>query len=165
VALLDAGVADGGEDRQVLLEEVHLPAEVLGHAPRARQRRRELLGQLVERPPHDVQLLADLLRIQLLEGAWDATQREEENDLDAPGLFPGLDPGILRWEPTVHPGLCLVVEGQHGGPQLVVGLLAGHQRLQQGELTEVLLQETLLLVDVLRRAGVTVLEMELCCQK
>lgn len=54
-------------------------------------------------------------------------------------------------EPTVHPDLGLLVEGQRSGPQLVIGLLAGHQRLQQGERAKVLLQKTLLLVDVLRR--------------
>ena len=74
VALLEAGVTDGREDRQVLFELVHLPAEGLCHATGARQRG-ELLGQLVHGPPHEVQLLTDLLCIQFLERAWDQTER------------------------------------------------------------------------------------------
>ena len=74
VALLEAGVTDGGEDRQVLFELVHLPAEGLCHATGARKRG-ELLGQFIHSPPHEVQLLTDLLCIQVLERAWDQTER------------------------------------------------------------------------------------------
>ena len=76
VALLEAGVTDGAEDRQVLFELVHLPAEGLRHAAGAREGG-ELLGQLVHVPPHDVQLLTELLCVQVLERAWGQTERTE----------------------------------------------------------------------------------------
>lgn len=77
VAVLDARVADGVQDGHVQLELVHLPFEGLGHTPRPRQRRQRL-GQLVQRPPHHVQLVGYLLRIQLGKRPWRSEVRKRD---------------------------------------------------------------------------------------
>lgn len=64
MAVFDPGVADGGQDGHMLLELVHLPFEGFGHAARSGQGR-EGLGQLVQSPPHEVQLVGDFLSVQI----------------------------------------------------------------------------------------------------
>lgn len=64
VAVFDPGVTDGGQDGHMLLELVHLPFEGFGHAARPGQGR-ERLGQLVQSPPHEVQLVGDFLGVQI----------------------------------------------------------------------------------------------------
>lgn len=66
VAVFDAGVTDGGQNGQVLLELVYLAFETFGHAIRPRKIR-ERFGQLMHGPPHGVQLIRDFLGIQVSE--------------------------------------------------------------------------------------------------
>lgn len=64
VAVFDPGVTDGGQNGHMLLELVHLPFEGFGHAARSGQGG-ERLGQLVQSPPHEVQLVCDFLGVQI----------------------------------------------------------------------------------------------------
>lgn len=66
VAVFDARVTDGRQDRYVLLELVYLVFEAFGHTARP-GKTRERLSQFMHGPPHDVQLIRDFLSIQVQE--------------------------------------------------------------------------------------------------
>jgi len=68
VALFDAGVTDGRQDGQVLLELIYLVFEVF-RDPTRPGKIRQRLSQFMHGPPHDVQLIGDFLSIQLQERA------------------------------------------------------------------------------------------------